>query len=901
MNRVLAASTPCSIVCLDGFSDAFYELLVTTAREVSASNISGSSDKTEEIAYWKRYIAKQLVFSPRSLDSFTSTSIVGAARNGKAYKITFPVAFSQEVLKDLRKKLLDLGQQAILQAVKPHIKRESNAAEDIKQVYKSGGVKNALNLLNPLNEHWAAIDGREDYLAETSFSTAASHVAMKDPQRQSFIERGSPIESGVHMERGGPNDQQIERNGIGLFVTLPLIDYDDNQLTCMAFSMITSLRPNLHAANGSDTAVLPYQISELGLFSGAPLFAARVKNLEQYCMCSTLSTSSLRTWYQLVTRLHSRMDEDTSSLARFEGEAEKAKYIEKAEKTRTIGKGAACNEKFTLSWAMLKSVQRQLANHYKGCCYNGRLGGVLKAVHVKKPWGKEIWYTGIEKRGVSLLGGLSDQGTVEQFMPISRIMDASYLLKPLVSIAFKNPDKDPILLKVLDPLPDKDYGDLYYELHQKKREVYAISNIHPDAQFHHEMFNRPPMSIPSVKKRDEIAEDKNFDSSDDADNLDNERLAAEKRGAIRLGFNVEKRRQYKTFAAFKTAFREAIASYRKIRLSIDNQLDKKRLEYGFPLNAEVSPAELKKWMASIPIELQDEEKKKRAEMESFSALIPVAVGDTIVIPPGVPHSLQHGVRAVEFQTPHYERLIISFIQKTLTQANWDTDAAFALFDETHIEAVMEKVCTSVSGGSLARFVKEQGDHQNSSCAEPLLCDKNLARSTGSLASPQNTSQAPILSHSHVDLTEHKKRKQGKQNTSVIADFPNFTVFKTIIPPQSGIIEVCEDDYLLLYVLKGDVVLSFGLGAAGSKSHLDLEAYAGKNLHSKQNLALRNNKLPNKVTLDAMNSNKDKTVFELSSEQAFCVFSGAEEIMIENLYFQTEAIYLKAVPKHESTS
>jgi hypothetical protein len=40
--------------------------------------------------------------------------------------------------------------------------------------------------------------------------------------------------------------------------------------------------------------------------------------------------------------------------------------------------------------------------------------------------------------------------------------------------------------------------------------------------------------------------------------------------------------------------------------------------------------------------------------------------------------LQHGVRTVEVQTPVYERLILSFAQKVLTQADWDTDTAAAL-------------------------------------------------------------------------------------------------------------------------------------------------------------------------------------------------------------------------------
>jgi hypothetical protein len=51
------------------------------------------------------------------------------------------------------------------------------------------------------------------------------------------------------------------------------------------------------------------------------------------------------------------------------------------------------------------------------------------------------------------------------------------------------------------------------------------------------------------------------------------------------------------------------------------------------------------------------------------------VGDVVVEPAWLPHSLQHGVRVVEFQTPTYERRILSFAQRVVTQDHWDTAAA----------------------------------------------------------------------------------------------------------------------------------------------------------------------------------------------------------------------------------
>ncbi|HEY0892512.1 MAG TPA: hypothetical protein VGE32_05585, partial [Cellvibrio sp.] len=52
----------------------------------------------------------------------------------------------------------------------------------------------------------------------------------------------------------------------------------------------------------------------------------------------------------------------------------------------------------------------------------------------------------------------------------------------------------------------------------------------------------------------------------------------------------------------------------------------------------------------------------------------------VTVPKLVPHALQHGVRVVEFQTPVYERKILSFGQKVLTQTHWDTEEALALVD-----------------------------------------------------------------------------------------------------------------------------------------------------------------------------------------------------------------------------
>src|SRR5690606_17097820 len=67
-----------------------------------------------------------------------------------------------------------------------------------------------------------------------------------------------------------------------------------------------------------------------------------------------------------------------------------------------------------------------------------------------------------------------------------------------------------------------------------------------------------------------------------------------------------------------------------------------------------------------------------------------------------PHALQHGVRTVEFQTPVYERKILSFGQKVLTQEHWDTEEAVR---QMSLEAGQVEVLPVVASNEL--FTLEQ--------------------------------------------------------------------------------------------------------------------------------------------------------------------------------------------------
>ena len=212
----------------------------------------------------------------------------------------------------------------------------------------------------------------------------------------------------------------------------------------------------------------------------------------------------------------------------------------------------------------------------------------LSPLTITKPWGEEIWYTGIEKRGVCSFSGI----------PIPWLLDC------FPKFLTGNDYKPPILLKLLKPSPSSIKGDLYFEAHAEKKEVYVVTEINPKAW------------------PDEV-------------------------GRIRFGFNSNKREQFESTEAFREAYLNAVEKYRRVRVLIDAG-------------------------GKVEVNLEN---KLREEMESFTELRELKLGDVVQILPMTPHSLQHGVSVIEFQTPHYERYILSFAQKVLTQSHWDTGTA----------------------------------------------------------------------------------------------------------------------------------------------------------------------------------------------------------------------------------
>lgn len=248
---------------------------------------------------------------------------------------------------------------------------------------------------------------------------------------------------------------------------------------------------------------------------------------------------------------------------------------------------------------------------------------ILKPVAIAKPWGREIWYTGIEERGQSQVVG---EGVGETPLP--------WVLSLAPNLFSGGCERALCLLKILDPLPDEVYGDLYFEMHEEKREVYVVTHVNRSAW-------------PNGK------------------------------GGIRFGFNQALRAELGD-TAFVQAYFESVKAYEEVRRDIDANFDERRLQLGVGINEPLSADVLKEWHALLPVSLQEQELMRRRSMESFTAMKELALGDVVKVPCLTPHSLQHGVRTIEFQTPVYERKILSFAQKVLTQAQWDTEQALSL-------------------------------------------------------------------------------------------------------------------------------------------------------------------------------------------------------------------------------
>ena len=139
-----------------------------------------------------------------------------------------------------------------------------------------------------------------------------------------------------------------------------------------------------------------------------------------------------------------------------------------------------------------------------------------------------------------------------------------------------------VLLKILDPLAAVVWGDLYFELHQEKREVYVVTHVDNEAW---------PDGI----------------------------------GAIRFGFDSQRVARYADDAEFKAAFKASVAAYEAVRRQIDSALDVERERQGIALDAPLPPEQLQAWQQQLPTTLLQRERQLRLEMEAFTHLKPLRV------------------------------------------------------------------------------------------------------------------------------------------------------------------------------------------------------------------------------------------------------------------------------------
>jgi hypothetical protein len=275
----------------------------------------------------------------------------------------------------------------------------------------------------------------------------------------------------------------------------------------------------------------------------------------------------------------------------------------------------------------------------------------LAPVAVAKPLGREFWYTGIEARGTS---GVTDGRCTS---PLSWVLAAApQRLCGGARIA---------LLKVLDPAPEAVFGDLYFELHDTKQELYIVTHV-------------------------------------------DRRAWPDGRGAIRLGMNAARRATYADDARFRAAYVAAAKEYETVRRTIDGLLDEKRAASGVALDSTVPIVLMQRWLDELDPMLIEDERVRRIAMDRFTEMRSLAEGDIVLLPCGVPHALQHGVRVIELQTPTFERSILSFAQKVLTQDHWDTETAAASMRLDSVPLVEPRVLMRESDCTIERIVEFDG-------------------------------------------------------------------------------------------------------------------------------------------------------------------------------------------------
>jgi hypothetical protein len=274
----------------------------------------------------------------------------------------------------------------------------------------------------------------------------------------------------------------------------------------------------------------------------------------------------------------------------------------------------------------------------------------LVAIKVPKPWGQEIWHSGVEKRGVSLVRlpecpdstGIPDHNggaTVDVPLP---------LVELALGVAQDEPRSSVVLLKELDPFDVPYYGELYTEIHTKKSEIYIVTGL-------------------------------------------GQNTCSDGVGWVKLGLAAAASQNG------ASAMASDLGEFEAVRSKVDAAL----LESGYSFEGQVrlgleGIARLiaaKEELASQEDRIAEHDAWIRAS--AWFQKHALGLGDVVRVPTHTPHALQPGVRVVEFQTPDYERLILSSNQKVMTQSHWDVSAGISLISDD--QAVVDKAIERFSG------------------------------------------------------------------------------------------------------------------------------------------------------------------------------------------------------------
>jgi hypothetical protein len=269
----------------------------------------------------------------------------------------------------------------------------------------------------------------------------------------------------------------------------------------------------------------------------------------------------------------------------------------------------------------------------------------LVPVSVPKPWGQEIWHSGVEKRGTSRVELLTPSGLSVQ-VPLPYVELALEIARPEHQSAL-------VLLKELDPFDVPYYGELYTEIHLQKSEIYLVTALGPNC-------------CPGGQGFVKLGVQPSSSGASNSDTLSKALLAVE---SVRKKVDALLAAGGFDFAAQVASGANGLKSLHEAKLRL------------------------------VPSELREQEKQAYSAASGLFLLHEIRVGDIVRVPTHMPHALQPGVRVIEFQTPHYERMILSSNQKVMTQEAWDVDSGIRLIAEGN-------------GGDIAEAAITRADSQN---------------------------------------------------------------------------------------------------------------------------------------------------------------------------------------------